>query len=377
MTIETMDRSLRTLPAPEPSAGIAAYRAERQMALASDPRKRANYERFQASSRRESKVDYLPVILDIENVSRCNFRCTMCVVSDWHKGQRAADLSLDDFKAIIDEQYGLVEIKLQGIGEPTMQGDDYFAMIRYARARHIWVRTTTNASLLHLRDNYRKLIDSDPNEIQISIDGADAETFEAIRRGSVFGQVTRNCRTLHDYAEQQGVRRTKMWTVVQDRNLHQLEELVPLAAELGFKHQCFSLELNNWGRDDWEERNKGMTATSRLDADRLHNLVGLGQRHGVDVRFWHVLDKYSTDTPQGLCPWPFERAVVTSDRQVVPCCTIGDPNVLKIDDMTGKSFTEIWQGETFEAFRQAHLDRKIPKECLACYRHQDGTGERS
>jgi hypothetical protein len=28
-------------------------------------------------------VDYYPIKLDIENVSRCNFRCTMCAVSDW------------------------------------------------------------------------------------------------------------------------------------------------------------------------------------------------------------------------------------------------------------------------------------------------------
>ena len=115
-------------------------RRERELALAADPRCRENYEKYIASGRRNAKVDYLPIKLDIENVSRCNFRCTMCVVSDWPKGQRAADLTLDAFKALIDEQYGLVELKLQGLGEPTMQGDDFFAMIRYARQRNIWVR---------------------------------------------------------------------------------------------------------------------------------------------------------------------------------------------------------------------------------------------
>ena len=48
-----------------------------------------------------------------------------------------------------------------------MQGDVFFEMIQYARARQIWVRTTTNASLLHAKDNYRKLVDSGVNEIQI------------------------------------------------------------------------------------------------------------------------------------------------------------------------------------------------------------------
>src|SRR6266496_388335 len=120
---------LRELPAPEPSAGLDAYRRELQLALSSSPRRRENYEKHMRSSRRSAAVDYLPIKLDIENVSRCNFRCTMCVVSDWPKGKRGEDMALADFKRLIDEQYGLVEIKLQGIGEPTIQGDDFFEMI--------------------------------------------------------------------------------------------------------------------------------------------------------------------------------------------------------------------------------------------------------
>jgi MoaA/NifB/PqqE/SkfB family radical SAM enzyme len=57
-------------------------------------------------------------------------------------------------------------------------------MIRYAREKHIWVRTTPNASLLHLKDNYRKMIDADVNELQISVDGASKQVYEGIRRGA-------------------------------------------------------------------------------------------------------------------------------------------------------------------------------------------------
>lgn len=348
---------------------------EQKLALALDPRKAANFQRYLQSSRRDIQPDYLPLKLDIENVSRCNFRCTMCVVSDWPKGRRAADLPLAEFERLIDEQYGLLEIKLQGIGEPTMQGDAYFDMIRYARARHIWVRTTTNASLLHLKDNHRKLIDSDVNEIQISIDGATAETFEAIRRGSSFHHVTANCRKLHDYAAEKGVCRTKMWTVVQEGNIGELEDLVVLASELGFRHFCFSLELGGWGTGVWEDRNRAVDVTNRLHVDRLYGLIDLGRGLGVDVRFWHVVEKYSTATLGSLCPWPFERAVVSSDRQVVPCCTIGDPSVSRIDGLEGQSFTEVWQGAAFQEFRRAHLERRIPRECQACYRSSNGTAE--
>src|SRR5262249_46343299 len=84
-------RALRARPTPRAPAGVAASKRERELALAADPRKRENYERF-LRARRDASVDYLPVKLDIENVSRCNFKCTMCVVSDWPKGKRASDM---------------------------------------------------------------------------------------------------------------------------------------------------------------------------------------------------------------------------------------------------------------------------------------------
>ncbi len=362
--------SLRDLPAPEPAAGIDAYNRERELALARSPECRANYDRFLESRRRSAEVDYLPIKLDIENVSRCNFRCTMCVVSDWHKGKRADDMTLDSFKRLIDEQVGLLEIKLQGIGEPTLQRDEYFAMIRYARAKHIWVRTTTNASLLHLHDNGRKLVDSDVNELQISIDGATKKVYESIRRGSVFEQVKTNCAAINAYQREKGIKRTKMWTVVQKANRHELEPIVDLAAELGFTNQVFSLELSDWGIADWHERNAGANVEAELEPGYLLDLAARGQRQGVKVRFWNVTEKYSTNTPAALCPWPFERAYVSSDLRVVPCCFIGNPDVAQIGDrlIAGAGFSATWFGNEFRAFRQSHLDRRIPDFCKGCYR---------
>lgn len=360
---------LRDLPAPLPSAGVAAYAEERERACAADPVKRANYERFRAAQR-GAKVDYLPVKLDIENVSRCNLHCIMCIVSDWPKGRRGADMSLETFKSLIDEQVGLLEIKLQGIGEPTLQRDTFFEMIRYARSRHIWVRTTTNATLLHLNDNAYKLIDADPNEIQISIDGADRATFEAIRRGAVFDQVVDNCTRINAYSRDKGVVRTKMWTVVQRDNIHQLEALVDLAARMGFENQVFSLSLSDWGSADWQNRNAAVDVQQGLVLDRLHGLVDRGRRHGVRVGFWTVNEKYRRGSPATLCPWPFERAYIGSDGRVSPCCYIGNPDVYQIGRPLAEAggFTAVWNGEDYARFRQMHLDGDLPDVCRGCYR---------
>lgn len=342
------------------------YAHERAVCLSLDARKAENYRRYQTSARRSAAVDYLPIKLDIENASRCNFACTMCAVSKWPKRKRAEDMSLDAFRRLIDEQYGLVEIKLNGLGEALMQGDDYFEMIRYARSKRIWVRMTTNASLLHVRNNAVKLLGSGVNEIDISVDGADEATFEEIRVGGNFRLVKANCKLLNDLCRSRNICRTKMWTLVQQSNYRRLTEHVILAQDVGFKHLVFSLNLHGWGDPDLEARNKDVTVDDRLPDEALWRLVDLGKKCNVRVSFWRVNEKFSTDALEKRCPWPFERAVVTSDSRTVPCCMIGDPD--KFEIAPGMPFWAAWNGEEYRAFRQAHIDGAIPQVCKGCYR---------
>ena len=362
---------LRSLPLPFPSAGWEEFNREREAALDWSPRRRENYERYLASSRREARPNYMPVRLDVENVSRCNFRCVMCVVSDWEKGRRAEDMTFDGFRQLIDEQYGLVEVKLNGLGEALMAGDVFFEMIKYARAQKIWVRMVTNASLLHLKDNYKKLIDSGVNEIHISIDGADAEAFSTIRRGAVFDQIVENCKMLNAYCREKGIKRTKAWTVVQKDNCHQLPEIVDVIGEMGFPGLAFSLNLHGWGHDELLEKNRARTVEDTLDPDELHKLVARAEKYGMEIGFWVVGDKYTTESPEKLCAWPFERSVVTSDMRSVPCCMIGDPEAYEIGRGSGKSLTELWMSEEYVNFRQAHLDGDIPHVCRNCYHFEE------
>ncbi len=356
----------KRLPEPEPVPDKAAYLREREACLALSPAARENWERYERSTKREVELDYLPVRLDVENVSRCNFRCTMCQVSDWPKGQRAADMSLEDFKRLLDEQYGVVELKIQGFGEPTMGGEDYFEMIRYARARRIWTRTVTNGSRLHLRDAYKKLVDSDINEIQISIDGATKEVFEGIRRGSVFGQVAHNCSLINAYGYAKRMPpRTKMWSVIQAANIHQLDALVDLAAELGFAHLVFSYELIDFGQAEWKTTNDAASVADRIDVAECWRLHERAAERGVKLAFWFATERYEA-APGKLCPWPFERAYVSSDMRFVPCCIIGNPEVSDMGD--ARKLAQEWNGQKIVDFRRDHLKGYIPEICKSCYK---------
>ena len=350
---------------PAPSADMALYNSILEAGFAAFPERLANWQRFKAVQRGEM-IDHLPVKLDVEHVSRCNYRCTMCQVSDWPKMTRAADMTVDDFKALIDQQIGVVEVKLQGMGEPLLAAESFFEMIRYARSRHIWVRATTNGSLLHLKDNYKELVESDICEIQVSIDGAQPETYEAIRRGGKFDRVAENCRLLNAYAAQDGRERTRMWGVVQKGNLDDLALFPKAAADMGFKRLTLSLDLTGWGQENWQTNNEALDAHDLLPVGRAMAMVEEGRRLGVEVTFWAIDSKYDWDEPKHLCPWPFERAYIASDMRVVPCCMIANPEVLDMGD--ARDLTGVWNGAPMAAFRKAHLDGRIPDVCRSCYR---------
>lgn len=355
----------RKLPRPYPDP--AAFGPMRERGLARFPERAANWRRKNESPRAEV-ADHLPVSMDYEVTSRCNFRCLMCRVNDFPGGKRAEDMTLEDYARSLDEQTGLVEIKLQGLGEPLLSAS-IFDMIALADSRDIWTRLTVNGSLLHASDNYMRLIDANPGEVQLSFDGATAEVFQHVRRGSNFERICANVKLLNAYAERQGVLKTRAWTVVQKANEHELEDIVRLGADLGFVRMTFSAAVANWGVKSWSRRLGELKAEGPFTWERAEALMELGRSLGVEVTFWDVSDKFSLERPESLCSWVFERAYMGSDMRVVPCCALGVPEVCDMGD--GRDFLNVWNGEAYRTLRRQHLAGRIPGFCRQCYGLED------
>lgn len=347
---------------PVPKPDMARYETMLKLGFEAYPQRLENYEIYKGSVK-SATVKYMPIKADIENVSRCNLRCGHCLVSSMDGQKRAEDLSFDDFKAFVDEQYGLIEIKMQGVGEPFLQ-KEFVDMVKYATDRYIWVRTTTNGTLLHKNENYKRIIDANVGEIQVSFDGATKETQEKIRVGSNFEQIADNCRMLNSYCDQIGIDMTRMWTVLQTENYHEAELLLTTASELGFKRLTISMELRDWNDVDSVKVDNN---DKRLDDESttqiwIDSLIKKANTIGVDLSFWHVSERFSKNN---ICFWPFERLLLSSDKYVVPCCLIADPSIYNFGKY--ENFQELWNSEKLIEFREAHLSGNIPGICKGCY----------
>jgi radical SAM protein with 4Fe4S-binding SPASM domain len=357
-----MDTELYNIPKPYPETEL--YRTILESGFDKFPERKENYKIYQNSSR-SSNLNYLPIKLDVENVSRCNYRCQMCSVSEWKKGTRARDMTLDEFKLLIDQQYGVIELKIQGLGEPFLS-KDFVPMVQYARKRHIWVRSTTNASLLDRNENYKKVIDADISELQVSIDGGTKETFEKIRTGSRFEKVVKNTILLNDYASRVNKHRTRAWSLIQKDNFHESELIVKLCSNLGFKRLTFSLDVEDTAWSNNKKRQvTDLDKKDNFNLKMVNKLLECGRSNNIDVSFWMTFDKFDLKNADTLCSWPFERAVISSDMRIVPCCMIANPDVYELGK--NESLSESWNSESYVNFREMHLNSKLPDICKNCY----------
>ena len=72
-------------------------------------------------------------------------------------------------------------------------------------------------------------------------------------------------------------------------------------------------------------------------------------------------------SPGEPCHWPFDRAFISVEGEVVPCCTIADPCVASMGNVFNDSFAQIWIGERYQAFRQTILSQQLLAPCKSCY----------
>ena len=352
------------LPLPEPIRDPAVFQPMFEKGMRDYPERKANHALAATTARGETAAA-MPTMMDIEPASRCNYACGMCILHTWKNRKRADDMTFEMFRRLLDQQPGLWEVKLQGLGEPLLNRD-LADMVALCSERSIWTRTTINGSLLHMHDNARRLLEAGIGEVQVSLDGADKETYEAIRRGGDFDRFAENCRLFNRLAASyRSTSATRAFVLVQRANFHQLDEILSFCAGVGFQRVIFSMQLGWFGVEELREPNLGRDVSSEVSYNRCLELVEAGKTRGLDVTFWQGGNKYRVGDPSLLCAWLWERAFIGSDGRIVPCCAICDPRVMDMGD--AERFAETWNGDRYRALRKAHLAGAIPTVCRGCY----------
>jgi mycofactocin biosynthetic radical S-adenosylmethionine protein MftC len=187
-----------------------------------------------------------PICLTWELTYACNLACTHCLSSSGRRDPR--ELTTEEAKSLIDEiaamQIFYVNI---GGGEPMIRRD-FFELIDHAVSQHVGVKFSTNGTRID-KEAAKRLASIDYLDIQISIDGADAETSDRIRGVGSYDAARRAM----DNLKEANFGQFKISVVMTRESIEQLDAFEALAASYGAELRLTRLRPSGRGVEVWND----------------------------------------------------------------------------------------------------------------------------
>lgn len=187
-----------------------------------------------------------PICLTWELTYACNLACVHCLSSSGRRDPR--ELSTAEAKAVIDEMRDLQVFYVNiGGGEPMIR-PDFYELIEYATSNGVGVKFSTNGSRIDA-DGAKRLTAMPYTDIQISIDGADDATNDAVRGAGSFA----TARAAMDNLAAADFGPFKISVVMTRQNIPQLDQFEALADSYGAELRLTRLRPAGRGADTWHE----------------------------------------------------------------------------------------------------------------------------
>ena len=187
-----------------------------------------------------------PICLTWEITYGCNLACIHCLSSSGRRDPR--ELSTDEAKTVIDELHDLTVfyVNIGGV-EPTIR-TDFYELVDYAVSNGVGVKFSTNGSTI-TPERAARLAGTDYVDVQISLDGADMTTNDAVRGAGSYAAARRAMDALADA----GFKGFKISVVITRHNVSQLDEFARLAEGYAAQLRLTRLRPSGRGADSWHE----------------------------------------------------------------------------------------------------------------------------
>jgi MoaA/NifB/PqqE/SkfB family radical SAM enzyme len=284
--------------------------------------------------RGHSRVWGYPTILTIEAANLCNLRCPYCFTGIGAESRERSHFPLPLYKRLIDElgEY-LFEVELHNWGEPLLN-KNVAELIRIASSRGISTTLSTNFSFPFDSSRAEALVSAGLAQLGVSIDGVAQETYEQYRVRGKLNTILSNIGLVNEAKQKLRSSTPRLiWEFhVFEHNKDEVEPAKAMARELGM-----DIDIS-----------KGWVAGPEWDPDGPFKF-------------------FAAPTADG-CTFLWQRAVVSVDGGVAPCCG----TFYKEDDfgsVAEKSFREVWNNESFQEARKLFKSRQGSEKgkSLICY----------
>ncbi len=197
-----------------------------------------------------------PICLTWEITYGCNLRCVHCLSSSGKR--RPEELTTAEAKRLIDEWAEMKVFYINvGGGEP-MSRRDFFELMDYTLERDIGVKFSTNGTLID--DAAAAWIASRHYlDVQISLDGATAETNDPVRGDGSYERARTAMKRLAKHGFP-----FKINAAVTRHNYPQIDDLYALAKHYGAELRLTRLRPTGRGGEVWDELRPSRAQTRGL-----------------------------------------------------------------------------------------------------------------
>jgi MoaA/NifB/PqqE/SkfB family radical SAM enzyme len=320
-----------------------------------------------------------PVCVYLETTNRCNLLCTTCPRT-YEELEPPADMSWEMFTSIVEQLPRLQRAVLHGVGEPMLV-KKLPDMVRYLKQRGVYVLFNTNGTLLNER-NGRALIAAGLDELRVSLDAANAQSFRAIRGRDYFNRIIRNVRSFRNLQEREGkgLPRVSVWLTGLKETVAELPAFVKLAAEIGVQ-EVYLQRLVFFERDAIGHARPDQALYEKMtreEASYLDEATRLAHSYGISFGASGAATEpglslkrdETAGSPWSLCRRPWTLMYFTANGRALPCCIAPFSQRgyehYTLGDATQQALQEIWNGPGYRAFRQALLSDKPLASCAGC-----------
>jgi SynChlorMet cassette radical SAM/SPASM protein ScmE len=308
------------------------------------------------------------VTLNITN--QCNLNCLYCAVSSTKNAP--GDMNLEEWQAVIDE---LARIKVFNLlisgGEPFLR-QDFYELLKHIFKYHFRISINTNGTVLN--DRVLPLVSESGrlDNIQVSLDGADPETHDAIRGRGSFKKIIGGIKSLCEWKIP-----FSFFVVVCKNNKNCLGKIVSMAKDLGALQVTFSTLLPQGSAlahlDDlflsFDEQKKVESELRYLKKKNPRlvkgSLVQTIEMMDMIARVGSNKDKPITPNKITSCGGSVSECSIRPEGWIIPCDRLWD---YKVGNVKEESFQSIWlNSEIFRRFRKRYSrNMDYFEECRGC-----------
>jgi MoaA/NifB/PqqE/SkfB family radical SAM enzyme len=317
------------------------------------------------------------VQLELDITNRCNIRCVMCYHSlESTRRATTEHMTPETFAFAAARLLPHAHRLTLSLGSEPLMSPHFVPILRLAARYGVeHVNFFTNGLLLDTR-NIDAIIEHGVTQVCVSIDGATPGTYNYIRRDGDFHALISNVEQLiaRRNARRSATPAVRFDIVMMQRNVHELEDLVRLAARLGvaqlsFRHlvsfeglgmEAESLHHTKALSNYWLDRALAAASSLGLDVQSHPALFVLADEHTARPAV-----AATAFIPTPYCPFPFFHVSMGSRGHLLPCPhSHGEAPYGQITADTPADV--VWLGAQFTELRGRILRHDPPNMCRRC-----------